>query len=182
MCGVAFFGAFQMETQPDPQHPRRSTAGFYRRYRRAQSLYRDSRQTIQHTPLHDRCQEDRVGTHDLGASRKSVPVRLATMMFLQYFALGAWIVPLTRYLQTLPAGGGLGFSPSQASFVYMTFAFGALVAPPVIGLLADRWFAVDRVIAATNAAMAVLMGAAAWWCDRHDGIDALPPPLSARSS
>ena len=56
----------------------------------------------------------------------------------------------------------------------MTFAFGALVAPLVIGLLADRWFAVDRVIAATNAAMAILMGAAAWWCDRYNGTDANP--------
>lgn len=115
-----------------------------------------------------------MGTYHDGGKGWSVPARLAVMMFLQYFALGAWIVPLTRYLQTPPATGGLGFSPSQASFVYMTFAFGALVAPLVIGLLADRWFAVDRVIAATNAAMALLMGAAAWWCDRYDGTDADP--------
>jgi nucleoside transporter len=115
-----------------------------------------------------------VGMHDVGASGWSVPARLAVMMFLQYFALGAWIVPLTRYLQTPPATGGLGFSPSQASFVYMTFAFGALVAPLLIGHLADRWFAVDREFAATQASMAHLMGAAAWWCDRYDGTDADP--------
>ena len=112
-----------------------------------------------------------MGAHSSGAS---VPVRLALMMFLQYFALGAWIVPLTRYLQTAPARGGLGFAPAQVGYVYMTFAVGALVAPLVVGLLADRWFAVERVIACTNAAMAVLMGLAAWWCDRHDGTDADP--------
>jgi nucleoside transporter len=91
------------------------------------------------------------------------------MMFLQYFALGAWIVPLTRYLQTSPEGGGLGFAPAQAGYVYMTFAIGALVAPLVVGLLADRWFAVERVIAATNLVMASLVGIAGWWCAKHDG-------------
>ncbi len=85
-----------------------------------------------------------MGVHSSGAS---VPVRLALMMFLQYFALGAWIVPLTRYLQTAPVEGGLGFAPSQVGYIYMTFAVGALVAPLVVGLLADRWFAVERVIA-----------------------------------
>jgi nucleoside transporter len=131
-------------------------------------------QSIQHTASSQDSQEDAVGTHTSGVGRWSVPVRLAAMMFLQYFALGAWIVPLTRYLQTPPGDGGLGFAPSQVGFIYMTFAFGALIAPLVIGLLADRWFAVERVIAATNAAMAVLMGVAAWWCDKHDGTAAAP--------
>ena len=73
---------------------------------------------------------------------RSVPGRLAVMMFLQYFGLGALIVPLTRYLQTPPAAGGLGFAPTQVGYIYMTFAVGAVVAPFVVGLLADRWFAV----------------------------------------
>jgi nucleoside transporter len=115
-----------------------------------------------------------VGAYSGGSARWSVPVRLAAMMFLQYFALGAWIVPLTRYLQTPPGGGGLGFAPVQVGYIYMTFAVGALVAPLVVGLLADRWFAVERVIACTNAAMATLMGIAAWWCDKHDGTAADP--------
>jgi nucleoside transporter len=94
----------------------------------------------------------------------SVPGRLAAMMFLQYFGLGAMIVPLTRYLQTDPAAGGLGFRPTQVGAIYMTFAAGAIVAPFVVGLLADRWFAAEKVIATAHAAMAVLMGAAGWWC------------------
>src|SRR5215471_9226691 len=59
----------------------------------------------------------------------SVPGRLATMMFLQYFGLSAMIVPLTRYLQTPPAAGGLGFAPTHVGYVYMTFAVGAIIAP-----------------------------------------------------
>ncbi len=104
----------------------------------------------------------------------SVPGRLAAMMFLQYFGLSAMIVPLTRYLQTPPAEGGLGFSPTHVGYIYVTFAIGAIVAPLVVGLLADRWFAAEKVIAGTHAAMAALMGAAGWWCDTHDASAADP--------
>ena len=96
------------------------------------------------------------------------------MMFLQYFGLSAAIVPLTRYLQTPPADGGLGFSPTHVGYIYMTFAVGAVVAPLVVGLLADRWFAAEKVIAGTHAVMAALMGAAGWWCDHYDGTGADP--------
>ena len=96
------------------------------------------------------------------------------MMFLQYFGLSAVIVPLTRYLQTPPAAGGLGFSPTHVGYIYMTFAVGAVVAPLVVGLLADRWFAAEKVIAGTHALMAALMGAAGWWCDHYDGTGADP--------
>ncbi len=105
---------------------------------------------------------------------RSVPGRLSVMMFLQYFGLGAWIVPLTRYLQTPASDGGLGFTPQQVGFIYMTFAFGALIAPLVVGLLADRWFAVERVIGCTNAVMAVLLMLAAWWCNRFTDTGANP--------
>ena len=104
----------------------------------------------------------------------SVPGRLAAMMFLQYFALGAMIVPLTRYLQTPPAGGGLGFAPTHVGVVYATFALGAVVAPMVVGLLADRWFAAERVICVAHALMAALMFAAARWCDDFGGKSADP--------
>jgi nucleoside transporter len=82
------------------------------------------------------------------------------MMFVQYFGLGAWVVPLTRYLQTPESAGGLGFAPVQVAWIYSTFAFGAMVAPWLVGPLADRWFAVEWVLAATHAVMALLMGGA----------------------
>jgi len=96
--------------------------------------------------------------------RTVVTLQLAGMMFWQYFGLGAWVVPLTRYLQAPVAEGGLGFDPVQVAWIYSTFAFGALVAPLLVGPLADRWFAVERVIAVTHACMAVLMTLAAWAC------------------
>ncbi len=104
----------------------------------------------------------------------SVPGRLAAMMFLQYFGLSAMIVPLTRYLQTPPGAGGLGFAPTHVGYIYMTFAVGAIVSPLIVGLLADRWFASEKVMATAHALMAALMGAAGWWCDTYDGTSADP--------
>lgn len=109
-----------------------------------------------------------------GRAKWAVPARLAGMMFLQYFGLGAWIIPLTRYLPAPPEGGGLGFAPTQVGYVYMTLAIGGLLAPLVVGLLADRWFAVEKVIAATHLAMAVLLAAAGRWCQTHAGPNADP--------
>jgi nucleoside transporter len=105
---------------------------------------------------------------------RSASGRLAIMMFLQYIGMGAWIVPLTRYLPASPEAGGLGFSPTELGFVYMTLAAGALVAPFVVGLLADRWFAAEKVIRWSHAAMAVFMGLAGSWCDAHNGSAANP--------
>lgn len=105
---------------------------------------------------------------------RSVPARLAAMMFLQYFGLSAMIVPLTRYLQTPPDQGGLGFAPTHVGSIYMTFAVGAIVSPLVVGLLADRWFAAEKVLSGVHAVMAALMAAAAVWCDTYDGSTADP--------
>jgi nucleoside transporter len=116
----------------------------------------------------------KVGEQTGEADGQSVPPRLAIMMFLQYVGLGAWIVPLTRYLPLSPAQGGLGFSPMEVGFVYMTLAVGALVAPFVVGLLADRWFAAEKVIGWSHVSMAVLLALAGWWCDKHRGVAADP--------
>jgi nucleoside transporter len=115
-----------------------------------------------------------VGENIHGMEERSVSARLAVMMFLQYVGLGAWIVPLTRYLPATPERGGLGFSPTEVGFVYMTLAVGGLVAPFVVGLLADRWFAAEKVIRWSHLVMAAFMAIAGWWCDTHKGAAANP--------
>ena len=70
---------------------------------------------------------------------------------------------------TAAGAGGLDFRPAHVGYVYGTFSIGAIVAPLVVGLLADRWFAVEKVIAVAHAAMAALIGGAAVWCDTFDG-------------
>ena len=100
------------------------------------------------------------------------------MMALQYFGLGAWAVPLTLYLQAPPSEGGMGFAPTQAGLIYSTFAFGGFVAPFFVGVLADRYFAAQKLLGALHAMMAVLLAASAYWCDAHDGANADPDRAS----
>jgi nucleoside transporter len=115
-----------------------------------------------------------VGDNTREMDVRSAPGRLAAMMFLQYVGLGAWMVPLTRYLLARPTEGGLGFSPTELGFVYMTLAVGGLTAPFVVGLLADRWFAAEKVIRWSHLAMGVFLALAGWWCDVHKGTAADP--------
>ena len=76
-----------------------------------------------------------------------VPARLAVMMFLFYFALGAWIVTLSTFLMSAPTRGGLNFTTAAGrAGSTRRSPFGGLLAPLLVGLLADRLFAAERVL------------------------------------
>ena len=78
--------------------------------------------------------------------------RLSVMMFLQYVIWGAWYVTITTYLTTT-----LHFSATQAGAVFGTTALASLVSPFFVGLVADRFFATERVMATLYMICAVLM-------------------------
>jgi nucleoside transporter len=78
------------------------------------------------------------------------------MMFVQYVVWGSWYVTMTTYLtQTL------GFTGLQAGAVFSTTAVASLVSPFFVGLVADRFFATERVMATLYALGAVFMFLAA---------------------
>jgi nucleoside transporter len=81
-----------------------------------------------------------------------VKVRLAAMMFLEYFIWGAWYVTVVTWLVTT-----LHFSGVQGALVAGTTAVGAIVSPFLAGWIADRFFATQYVLAALHAAGAVLL-------------------------
>jgi nucleoside transporter len=76
--------------------------------------------------------------------------RLSIMMFLNYVIWGAWYVTLGTYLTAT-----LHFSGTQAGAVFGTTALASMISPFFVGLIADRSFATEHVLAALH-----LMGAA----------------------
>ncbi len=81
-----------------------------------------------------------------------IRVKLSAMMFLEFFIWGAWFVTLGAFLdKTLHATG------VQAGSVFSTQSWGAIIAPFIIGLIADRYFNAEKILGILHIAGAVLM-------------------------
>lgn len=82
----------------------------------------------------------------------AVAARLSLMMFLNYVVWGAWYVTIGTYLtQTLH------FTGTQAGAVFGTAALACMVSPFFVGLIADRFFAAERVMCALHLIGALLL-------------------------
>lgn len=79
-------------------------------------------------------------------------LQLSTMMFLNFFVWGVWFVTMGTYLATT-----LNTSDVNIGLAYGTQALGAILAPFIIGLIADRYFAAEKILGILHLAAAGLM-------------------------
>lgn len=78
--------------------------------------------------------------------------QLSFMMFLEFFIWGGWFVTLGTFLgNNLDADGG------QIAQAFSTQSWGAIIAPFIVGLIADRYFNAERILAVLHLLGAFLM-------------------------
>ncbi len=78
--------------------------------------------------------------------------QLSTMMFLEFFIWGGWFVTLGTFLSA-----NLQASGAQTSDVFSTQSWGAIIAPFIIGLIADRYINAEKILGVLHLAGAILM-------------------------
>ena len=82
----------------------------------------------------------------------TIRIKLSIMMFLEFFIWGAWFVTLGTFL-----GNNLKASGSETAAIFSTQSWGAIVAPFIIGLIADRYFNAEKILGILHLAGAFLM-------------------------
>src|ERR1041385_601190 len=71
---------------------------------------------------------------------KSIRIKLSAMMFLEFFVWGAWYVTAPNYL------GTIGFKAEDIGWTYSAGPIAGMITPFFIGMIADRFFAAQRVL------------------------------------
>ena len=83
---------------------------------------------------------------------KSIRFRLSAMMFLEFFIWGGWFVSLGTFL-----GSNLNATGAETGMAFSTQSWGAIIAPFIIGLIADRFFNAEKILGVLHLIGALLM-------------------------
>jgi len=94
--------------------------------------------------------------------------KLSIFMFLQYFIWGAWYMSLGTYLTNV-----LKFTGQEVGWAYGAFAIGSMISPFFVGLIADRYFSSEKLLAG----LGILGGIAMWLLPQMKTFGAFYPTL-----
>ena len=83
-------------------------------------------------------------------SKFTLYLRLSLMMFFQYMLFAVWWVPLAAYL------ANMGLSRSLTALILSSMAIGCM-ASPIVGMIADRYFRGQMVLATTNFIVGIML-------------------------
>ena len=87
--------------------------------------------------------------------KTSTRLQLSVMMFLEFFIWGAWFVTLGTFLLA-----NLKTTGTQVGVAFLTQSIGAILAPFIIGLIADRFFSAQYILGVLHLAGAALLWSA----------------------
>ncbi|MGC1274762.1 MAG: MFS transporter [Planctomycetaceae bacterium] len=81
----------------------------------------------------------------------AVGPRLSVMMFLQFFVWGAWYVTVGNFIKAV------GWDDGVVGWAYTVGPLAAIISPLFLGVVADRFFATERVLGVMHLLGAVTM-------------------------
>ena len=77
---------------------------------------------------------------------------LSVMMFLEYFVWGAWYVTMGTYMTTHLQSSGI-----QIGAAYSALAIATMISPFIVGMIADRYFAAQKMMGVLHLVGAALL-------------------------
>jgi nucleoside transporter len=84
--------------------------------------------------------------------KQTTRIQLSIMMFLEFFIWGGWFVTLGTFL-----GNNLNATGGESAKIFSTQSWGAIIAPFIIGLIADRYINAEKILGALHIVGAILM-------------------------
>jgi nucleoside transporter len=83
--------------------------------------------------------------------KKGIRLQLSVMMFIQYFVWGAWYVTAAIYLNKI------GFTGNDIGWTYAVLPLAAIISPFFVGMIADRFFATEKVLGTLHIINGIMM-------------------------
>lgn len=84
--------------------------------------------------------------------KSTASVLLCLMMFVEYFIWGSWYVTMNTYMRI-----NLHSSGVQIGAAYSALAIATMISPFIVGMVADRFFAAQRIMGVLHILGAVLL-------------------------